>query len=193
MLASRPCHLRFRSPRHLCPWSFVTFVPGSPPPLSLVRRVCVPGRLGLCPWSEGFVSPVRSFVGDRGRQNAQNAENRRRSRAKMRTGDGTLLDLGRKTPGPATESALTCDGRTDRGRYVIGPGTESALTCDGRTADESRHEGRHGQQARKQARRQDESRHGTRQEWVKKAGNGWDVGKNDYICGISTDINLLTL
>ena len=162
---SRPCHLRSRSPRH------------------------------LCPRSEGFVSPVRSFVGDRGRQNAQNAENRRRSRVEMRTGDGTLLDLGRKTPGPATESALTCDGRTDRGRYVVGPGTDNPRTCDGRTAGrqqhESRHEGRHGQQdesrhggrhgdkteagtetGRKQARRQDKSRHGTRQEWVKKAGNG---------------------
>ncbi len=171
MLAPRPCHLRFRSPRNLCPRFSTTSVPGpkglrprSVGLVSLVRRVCVPGRLGLCPWSEGFVSPVRSFVGDRGRQNAQNAENRRRSRAKMRTGDGTLLDLGRKTPGPATESALTCDGRTDRGRYVIGPGTERARTCDGRTAGRK--------QARRQARRQDESRHGTRQEWVKKAGNG---------------------
>ena len=111
--------------RHLCPRS-EGFV-------SPVGWACVPGRLGLCPRSVGFASPVRSFVGDRGRQNAQNAENRRRSRAKMRTGDGTLLDLGRKTPGPATESALTCDGRT-AGR----------------------------KQARKQARRQDESKHGGR-------------------------------
>jgi hypothetical protein len=106
------------------------------------------------------VSPVRSFVGDRGRQNAQNAENRRRSRAKMRTGDAKWSDLGRK---------------------MVGPGTERARTCDGRTA------------GRRQARRQDEGRHGTRQEQAKNAGNGWDVGKNDYICGISTDINLLTL
>ena len=119
VLASRPCHLRFRSPRNLCPRFSTTSVPGpkglrprSVGFVSPVGWVCVPGRLGLCPWSEGFVSPVRSFVGDRGRQNAQNAENRRRSRVKMRTGDGMLLDLGRKTPGPATESALTCDGRT---------------------------------------------------------------------------------
>ena len=95
--------------------------------------------------SVGFVSPVRSFVGDRGRQNTQNAENRRRSRVKMRTGDAKWSDLGRNVPGPATEG------------------------------------------------QQDESRHGTCQEQAKNAGNGWDVGKNDYICGISTDINLLTL
>ena len=156
MLEPRSSHLRFRSPRHLCPWSEGFASP--------VGWACVPGRLGLCPRSVGFASPVRSFVGDRGRQNAQNAENRRRSRAKMRTGDGTLLDLGRKTLGPATESALTCDGRTDRGRKTPGPGTERARTCDGRTAGRK--------QARRQARRQDESRHGTRQEWVKKAGNG---------------------
>ena len=61
--------------------------------------------------SVGFVSPVRSFVGDRGRQNAQNAENRRRSRAKMRTGDAKWSDLGRNVPGPATE------GQQDEGRH----------------------------------------------------------------------------
>ena len=78
----------------------------------------------------------------------------------MRTGDGTLVDLRRKVPGPATESTLTCDGGTDRGRYVVGPGTASPRTCDGTCPDlrrtdsrtkagskagtGSKHGGRHG-------------------------------------------------
>ena len=83
---------------------------------------------------------------------------------------------------------------------MVGPGTQIPRTWDGKPPDLRRTDSRTTagrKQARtagrRQARRQDESRHGTRQEQVKNAGNGWDVGKNDYICGISTDINLLTL
>ena len=114
-----------------------------------VGWVCVPGRLGLCPWSV-----VLSGTGD----------------ARMHRMPKTVAGPGQK----------------------CGPGTQTQPTGDGTCPDLGRKDSR-TTAGRRQARRQDEGRHGTCQEQAKNAGNGWDVGKNDYICGISTDINLLTL
>jgi len=63
------------------------------------RKGSVAGPKVKRPGSEGEVSPVRSFVRDRGRQNAQNAENRPQSVGKIRTGDGKPTDRGRKAHG----------------------------------------------------------------------------------------------
>ncbi len=112
---------------------------------STVFSLSVAGPAVFHPRSEDFPSRVRSFSLDRGRFSAICAFWRRRSSTKLQTGDGTVLDRGRKPYGPGTVRCWTGDGKpTDLGRYDGGPETETLRTEDAKVTERGRSHPRPG-------------------------------------------------